>query len=201
MDDITIGVDSIVAAKAILRDLDLALQTRQLRLNSGKTKILTVRAARRHFRIRDNYYLDKLEARIKKSPTDYSYLDLIIHRGEPTWTTNEHLSGTAASVYPRFIGQREGVTFLGMMRKSKLWARSTLQFEISLSSTVEGFTSIAKFLGATNPSLPNRITHSKFLMLIGALNNSSIAPTATTALRTTHQHGLSDEYYQRIAPN
>ncbi|MER2250814.1 RNA-directed DNA polymerase [Methylorubrum podarium] len=41
MDDIDIGVDSFVEARRILRDIDLILQTRQVRLNSGKTKILT----------------------------------------------------------------------------------------------------------------------------------------------------------------
>src|SRR5262249_37948651 len=41
MDDMDIGVDSVADARAVLRDLDLALQTRQIRLNSGKTKILS----------------------------------------------------------------------------------------------------------------------------------------------------------------
>ena len=40
MDDIDVGVDNLVDAKAVICDLDLILQTRQLRLNSGKTKIL-----------------------------------------------------------------------------------------------------------------------------------------------------------------
>ena len=35
MDDIDIGVDSISEARDILKNLDLALQTRQVRLNSG----------------------------------------------------------------------------------------------------------------------------------------------------------------------
>ena len=37
MDDIDVGVDLIAEAREVLKNLDLALQTRQLRLNSGKT--------------------------------------------------------------------------------------------------------------------------------------------------------------------
>ena len=39
MDDIDVGVDSIPEARVVICDLDLSLQTRQIRLNSGKTKI------------------------------------------------------------------------------------------------------------------------------------------------------------------
>jgi hypothetical protein len=61
MDDIDIGVDTIADGRAILRDLDLALQTRQVRLNSGKTAILSHPQSRRHFRIRENSFLNKFE--------------------------------------------------------------------------------------------------------------------------------------------
>lgn len=40
MDDIDIGVDSVAAAKEVLKSVDLVLQTKQVRLNSGKTLIL-----------------------------------------------------------------------------------------------------------------------------------------------------------------
>jgi hypothetical protein len=61
MDDIDIGTDSKAHAKAILRDLDLSLQTRQIRLNSGKTIILTNTAVQKHYRIRDNAFLSRQE--------------------------------------------------------------------------------------------------------------------------------------------
>lgn len=65
MDDIDFGVDSIAKAKSVLRDLDLTLQTRNLRLNSGKTKILTAADALIHFRAEDNAILDNVLKRIK----------------------------------------------------------------------------------------------------------------------------------------
>lgn len=65
MDDIDIGVDSEAEAKRVLRDLDLTLQSRHLRLNSGKTKILTSAEAENHFCVKENEFLDKLENRLK----------------------------------------------------------------------------------------------------------------------------------------
>ena len=65
MDDIDIGVDTVPDARKALRDLDLALQTRQIRLNSGKTRILTETQAYEHFKIRENLLLDGLSDRIQ----------------------------------------------------------------------------------------------------------------------------------------
>ena len=64
MDDMAIGADDIVEARKIIRDLDLTLQTRQLRLNSGKTKVLTSKEAHRYYRINENIALDKLETKL-----------------------------------------------------------------------------------------------------------------------------------------
>ncbi len=66
MDDIDIGVESIADAKAILRNVDLLLQTRQVRLNSGKTKILSQSEAHRHFRVDENIQLDILKSKIER---------------------------------------------------------------------------------------------------------------------------------------
>jgi hypothetical protein len=63
IDDMAIGTNTIVEAKEIIRDLDLALQTRQLRLNSGKTKILTSKEAQSYYRISNNIALDEVEAK------------------------------------------------------------------------------------------------------------------------------------------
>ena len=70
MDDIDIGVESVAEAKTILRDIDLTLQTRQIRLNSGKTKILHKSEAVRHFQIHANTFLNNLEQRIQKKLND-----------------------------------------------------------------------------------------------------------------------------------
>jgi len=66
MDDINIGMESIPRAKMTLRDVDLILQTRQIRLNSGKTKILDKSEAEKHFRVIENGVLDILEAELEQ---------------------------------------------------------------------------------------------------------------------------------------
>jgi hypothetical protein len=64
MDDIDIGINSLSEAREVIKNLDLALQTRQLRLNSGKTRILTEMEARKHFKIRENAWIGILADRI-----------------------------------------------------------------------------------------------------------------------------------------
>jgi hypothetical protein len=66
MDDIDAGVDTIAAAKTLLRDIDLVLQSRNLRLNSGKTKIMSIAEATRHFCIKENNAIDRIENRMVK---------------------------------------------------------------------------------------------------------------------------------------
>ena len=60
MDDIDVGVDTIIEAKRVIRDIDLTLQSRQLRLNASKTKILIVRTgeAAEYYCIKENKFLD-----------------------------------------------------------------------------------------------------------------------------------------------
>ena len=66
MDDIDVGVDTVAEAKRILKSIDLVLQTRQVRLNSGKTLILSQADALKHFRVNDNARLDFLRARANR---------------------------------------------------------------------------------------------------------------------------------------
>ena len=66
MDDMDVGVDSVKDAKVIVRDIDLTLQSRQLRLNSSKTLILSQKEAFSHFCISENLTLSRIEALVKK---------------------------------------------------------------------------------------------------------------------------------------
>ncbi len=65
MDDIDLGVDSISEAKNAVKNIDLTLQARKLRLNSSKTKILTREEAFDHFCIEENAILQRGENVIK----------------------------------------------------------------------------------------------------------------------------------------
>lgn len=66
MDDMDVGVDSVEKAKVIVRDIDLTLQARQLRLNSAKTQILSQKEAFAHFCIPENRTLSRLETLVEK---------------------------------------------------------------------------------------------------------------------------------------
>lgn len=69
VDDITVAVSSRSDGKEILRDLDELLMTRGLRLNSGKTAILSASEAAKFFWASENKYLDAQKNRIDESKT------------------------------------------------------------------------------------------------------------------------------------
>jgi hypothetical protein len=346
MDDIDVGCDDVLSAKRVLRDLDLTLQTRQIRLNSGKTRILTEHQAAKHFKIRENQLLDQLydrisvnmrlglslekdkrwirfafnggfrrqvfstgngdkilkrlvniarycradidkghfeemlaswpsmrhsilqwwqhiadptrrldslvsyvktgaivddatpieianalvSARLPKAAAVQSCIDQVVASLDPTnqwslyariwilskygtsddlmkiiegttsvWMTQEHLSRVSAGMYPRFLGTPYQRKFEAIIsRAANGWSQSVLDFHKQLSSGTSGYTGIRQFVSAENPSLPNKISHSKFLLLASLLHNKSIAPIAIGSLKKTHAFALSDAYYQDI---
>jgi hypothetical protein len=79
MDDIDIGVDTLREAKQTLKQIDLVLQTRQIRLNSGKTLILSRDQAGKHFKVRENAFLDRFVARINSRHQNGQALDAEIN--------------------------------------------------------------------------------------------------------------------------
>ena len=349
MDDIDVGVDTIAQAKEVLRDLDLSLQTRQIRLNSGKTLILSETEAAAHFRIRENAFLNCLEdsielkkslelsiARERRFITDVihrglakrsyergsgekilkrcinyarkyradiddidflrlilkwpevrgvalqwwqhseqpaqkltlihdfvesseivddqalidvavslvsarlpasehtqsiiqricSYLNqktkwgfyakawvlskygtsedllAVVESGVAVWVTEEHLSRLVAGLYPRMLKSNFLEKFEVIIdRSGNRWSQDVLRFHISLSSTNTGFNAVKSFVRAPNPSQPNGISHSKFLMLCSLLNNPTIGPAATKDLKARHSFGLQDAYYKMHIPS
>lgn len=107
MDDMDFGVDTIAQAKAVLRDLDLALHTRNIRVNSGKTKILAAQDAVRHFRVKENDFVLRLNERIENSKrlssrsAFYSrVVKKLIHRG---LFADEFSDGNGSKVLKRLL--------------------------------------------------------------------------------------------------
>lgn len=348
MDDIDIGVDSISEAKEVLRDLDLSLQTRQLRLNSGKTKIMSEAEARQHFKIRENALLDNLASRIDlklragisltteaklicwalerglrddhfisgngdkilkrlinlgrqskceiadkpfwfiivrfpslrstalawwlesadpeqklsliaefledggivddaavidvavaltacrltKSPAVEAILvrivaaldlkspwhfyakawilskygsddDLmrLIDGSVSMWVTREPLSRLVGGLSSRFAASPHKVKYEAIIRRAGTFSsQAVLHFHSELQSRTAGYKAVKKFISATNPSLPNRITHAKFLMLLSVLHNKTLPPSEVSHLKTTHNIALSDDFYSAVAP-
>jgi hypothetical protein len=345
MDDIDVGVDSISEAREILKNLDLALQTRQVRLNSGKTRILTEAEARSHFKIKENLMLGRLSEKINEKKglfplfkekrkvelalrtglrkgafstgngdkilkrlltlaketsssleddqfknlfegwpsarataliwwqhqslpalnlhvlteilsdghlvDDASRMDIanalvaarlpdtlyvksqikqiiagissasvwslyshvwiaskygsvddlleIIESKVSVWASHEQLSRLMAGLFPRFLGTSMLPKFRNILRRAAgAGALSVAGFHDEISNTKAGYTSIGGFIRAVNSSLPNRISHSKFLMLLSLLKNPSLAATAITQLKVIHSKALTDEFYKPL---
>lgn len=108
MDDIDFGVDSVAAAKSALRDLDLALQTRNLRLNSGKTKILNAAEALWHFRATDNANVDVLEVRLEQSAGDPVIAQkigrIVVYAIDRGLRDNRFKEGNGGKILKRLLG-------------------------------------------------------------------------------------------------
>jgi hypothetical protein len=133
----------------------------------------------------------------------YGSLDELMTLIESTvsvWVTQEHLSRLVAGVFPRFLRspalKAKLEAIIGRERNSA--SMSVLQFHRDLVSTTSAYTAIKAFILAKNPSLPNNITHSKFMMLLSLINNSTIAPSAVANLKKQHQWALSDSFYSTL---
>jgi hypothetical protein len=115
------------------------------------------------------------------------------------WVTQEHLSRLVASLFPRFVHSGHRSKFEAIiLRAGNAWSITVLQFHRELSGGTKGYTAIKNFVLAKNSSLPNGITHSKFMMLLSLLNNPDIAPAAVGNLKKVHGRALSDDYYSGL---
>jgi hypothetical protein len=68
MDDITFGAANVTAAKSILRDLDELLASLGVRLNAGKTKVLTADEGVAYFRMIENRTLTTIQNMLSIKP-------------------------------------------------------------------------------------------------------------------------------------
>lgn len=120
MDDIDVGVSSVPAAKQVLSLIDETLRTRGVRLNSGKTRILTALDAREFYFVDDNRRIslaaDTLERKSKQgSPLNrevgylialYSSLSNKVKNGRPLFEY-----GNGGKIQKRFIGLSQTYKF------------------------------------------------------------------------------------------
>lgn len=88
MDDIDFGTNTIAQAKQIVRDIDLTLQARQLRLNASKTKIMKAKEAHDHFCVSENRFLERFEQLfplVKDKPVKMASLSKRLQKKHGEW--------------------------------------------------------------------------------------------------------------------
>jgi hypothetical protein len=124
----------------------------------------------------------------------------LIESSVSLWVTEAQLSRLVGGLYPRFVGTREFTKYRALInRVGNQWCREVFSFHDSLSQDRASFAAVRSFIAAPNPSLPNRISHPKFLMLRTIFKNPHAAP-ALSALKTTHAQAMTDAYYRIIVP-
>jgi hypothetical protein len=115
------------------------------------------------------------------------------------WVAHEQLSRLVAGLFPRFMDTSDKAKFDAIIRRAgNTWSSSVLDFHRQLAAGTVGYESIRKFVVAGNPSMPNRITHSKFLVLLSLLKNPDLTPTAVGYLKKMHAWALTDHYYSTM---
>jgi Reverse transcriptase (RNA-dependent DNA polymerase) len=137
MDDIDVGVSSMADAKRAVRDIDLTLQTRQLRLNSSKTKILNSEAGEvdDHFCVRENKFLDYISAKIESKPKEIKPFRKGIMKSYEMWKKGNKGSpsrferGNGSKIFKRMvaISSRVGFYFPNSDLEKLIWKEPGLR--------------------------------------------------------------------------
>jgi hypothetical protein len=213
MDDIDIGVDSLADAKRVLKSVDLVLQTRQVRLNSGKTLILKQAEALRHFRVMENARLDVMKSRVERkrkagADTDLErrVVELRIRRGLATRSFD---NGNGEKVLKRWIGL--AATMDALIRPSDLLklflfrpaVRDTVcsyirRFDLSAARAKMLASAAESGLLVDDAASETWVLHERLGRVIGAFvpifQGSPEWPEYFQVLSDSRNHGVRDSY-------
>jgi hypothetical protein len=117
------------------------------------------------------------------------------------WVTQEHLSRVAAGLYPRVLGSPEQARFEAILQRvGNPWTQAVHRFHEELSRGINGYNAVKSFVVAPNRSLPNKLSHAKFLMLLSIIYNPDLVPAVKANLKKVHAFGLTDQYYRELLP-
>jgi hypothetical protein len=144
MDDIDAGVDSRQAGKKLLRDLETVLNSQGLRLNSGKSRILSAKEAVAHFWIQENRSLTIIENSIKNGASDglaSVFVKKILRRRVRSFLRRSR-SGQWEKVYKRYL------KLFGLTRDAILETRASSLLEDTPS--LRG--AVFRYLGVLGPN-------------------------------------------------
>jgi hypothetical protein len=116
------------------------------------------------------------------------------------WVAHDRLGRIIGAFQPIFlntVAEDSYLQILGDSRNSGI--RDAYKFHVRLTSELQLFNSMFDALRNPNRSRGTGITHAKFLCLLSALRNGSVAPARRATLKNNHHAVWRDIYYRRIA--
>lgn len=134
VDDFTIAVPSKERGKRILRDLDALMHIRGIRLNSGKTHILSRAQARKFFQASENSKVDTLKQRIDEDKKTKSMVSKRTHRSLETSFDN-FLKVTPVGQHDKVIRRYIGLFSQAKNRYAESFVASAFTLDPSLRET------------------------------------------------------------------
>ena len=116
------------------------------------------------------------------------------------WASDERLGRIVGAFTPIFRNTPEEDIYKSLLSESRNdGVRDAYRFHIQLSSHAGTFGKMYDALKSPNPSRGTGITHAKFLCLMSALTNNSVAASRRLVLRTNNAAVWRDVYYRRVA--
>lgn len=172
VDDITAAAASRTDAKLVLRDLDQMLMTRGLRLNAGKTHVLSAKEAHKFFWSRTNKVLDAETDKLKRFAHQPKRLSILCARVEKAFDV--HLK---ADRYGHWVKVTK--RYMGLL--TRLRSPHAIEFAATaLIDLPEMRDAIWRYFQALGPSTRIAKILTDYVMSDHALDDSSIFKVAKT---------------------
>jgi hypothetical protein len=195
MDDQNIGVDNRAEGLRVLHAVGVSLRKLHLTPNAGKSKILSLAAARRHFHFASNRRLDKID----KLP-DSSLAERVRLRGQlrKAWRRATQLEGVGEweKVLKRFYRNAARARAAPLLiRRAKADIKATPNLTERITEYLRYTVTVAEYLAFVEDLLadPEQIYPSVSYCLLESLLFLEPAPTDRRRLRRLAQSVLTNE--------
>src|SRR5665213_730485 len=114
------------------------------------------------------------------------------------WSPDETLGRLVGGLYPIF--KQDGIDDdldRIIARSNNKSAIDIFSFHHAITIDRVAYLRVRKYLSAVNPSMPNGISHSKFLVLLSALQSYFIDDDERKILLTIHHRAFADGFYSK----
>jgi hypothetical protein len=112
------------------------------------------------------------------------------------WKNDYGLGRVIGALRPILLGTSYRNKFTTLVRNSRnLGAQEVFNFLYQVGTDRRAYQSVRKFLFAPNVTFPNRITHSKSLVVWAVLQGDLLSEESKDTLRAVHKGASADPYY------